>query len=32
MDALVLNDVRKSYGNREAVHGISLTVKEGDSV
>ena len=30
MDALVLNDVRKSYGNREAVHGISLTVKEGE--
>ncbi len=29
-DALVLNDVRKSYGNREAVHGISLTVKEGE--
>ena len=30
VDALVLNDVRKSYGNREAVHGISLTVKEGE--
>lgn len=30
MDALVLNDVKKSYGNREAVHGISLTVKEGE--
>lgn len=30
MDALVLNDVRKSYGNREAVHGISLTVREGE--
>lgn len=30
MDALVLNDVRKSYGNREAVHGISLTVHEGE--
>ncbi len=29
-DALVLNDVRKSYGNREAVHGISLTVQEGE--
>lgn len=29
-DALVLNDVRKSYGNREAVHGISLSVKEGE--
>ena len=29
-DALVLNDVHKSYGNREAVHGISLTVKEGE--
>ena len=30
MEALVLNDVRKSYGNREAVHGISLTVHEGE--
>ncbi len=30
MDALVLQDVRKSYGEREAVHGISLTVKEGE--
>lgn len=30
MDALILNDVRKSYGNREAVHGISLTVHEGE--
>lgn len=30
MDALVLNEVRKSYGNREAVHGISLSVKEGE--
>ena len=29
-DALVLNDVHKSYGNREAVHGISLSVKEGE--
>ena len=29
-DALVLDDVHKSYGNREAVHGISLTVKEGE--
>lgn len=29
-DALVLNDVHKSYGNREAVHGISLAVKEGE--
>ena len=29
-DALVLKDVRKSYGNTEAVHGISLTVKEGE--
>ena len=29
-DALVLEDVRKSYGNREAVHGISLTVHEGE--
>lgn len=30
MDALELNDVRKSYGEREAVHGISLSVKEGE--
>lgn len=30
MEALVLNDVRKSYGNREAVHGITLTVHEGE--
>ena len=30
MEALVLNDVRKSYGNREAVHGISLSVGEGE--
>ena len=29
-DALVLDDVHKSYGNREAVHGISLAVKEGE--
>ncbi|MGN0098239.1 MAG: ABC transporter ATP-binding protein, partial [Candidatus Methanomethylophilaceae archaeon] len=29
-DALVLENVRKSYGNREAVHGISLTVHEGE--
>ena len=29
-DALVLKDVRNSYGNTEAVHGISLTVKEGE--
>lgn len=30
MDALVLNDVRKSYGNREAVHGLTFSVKEGE--
>ncbi len=29
-DALVLTDVRKTYGQREAVHGVSLTVKEGE--
>ncbi|MBR6203994.1 MAG: ABC transporter ATP-binding protein [Candidatus Methanomethylophilaceae archaeon] len=29
-DALVLNDVHKSYGNREAVHGITLSVREGE--
>ena len=29
-DALVLSDVHKSYGQREAVHGVSLTVKEGE--
>ncbi len=30
MHALELRDVRKSYGEREAVHGISLTVEEGE--
>ncbi|MBE6528923.1 MAG: ABC transporter ATP-binding protein [Thermoplasmata archaeon] len=30
VDALVLKDVRKSYGQREAVHGVSLTVREGE--
>ncbi len=30
VDALVLKDVKKSYGQREAVHGVSLTVKEGE--
>jgi ABC-2 type transport system ATP-binding protein len=30
VDALVLSDVRKSYGNKETVHGISLSVKEGE--
>ena len=29
-DALVLSEVRKTYGQREAVHGVSLTVKEGE--
>ena len=29
-DALVLNDVRKSYGEREAVKGISFSIKEGE--
>ncbi len=29
-DALILEDVRKSYGNKEAVHGISLNVREGE--
>ena len=29
-DALVLTDVRKTYGQREAVHGVSLTVHEGE--
>jgi len=29
-DALVLSDVRKTYGQREAVHGVSLTVHEGE--
>ncbi len=29
-DALVLRDVHKTYGQREAVHGVSLTVKEGE--
>ncbi len=30
MDALILNDVHKKYGDREAVKGISFTVKEGE--
>lgn len=30
MHALELRDVRKSYGEREAVHGISFTVEEGE--
>jgi ABC-2 type transport system ATP-binding protein len=29
-DALVLRDVRKTYGQREAVHGVSLAVHEGE--
>ena len=29
-DALILSEVRKTYGQREAVHGVSLTVKEGE--
>ncbi len=29
-DALILNDVRKSYGEREAVKGISFSVREGE--
>ena len=29
-DAIVLDDVHKTYGQREAVHGVSLTVKEGE--
>jgi ABC-2 type transport system ATP-binding protein len=29
-DALVLTDVRKTYGQREAVHGVSLAVHEGE--
>ncbi len=30
VDALVLRDVKKTYGQREAVHGVSLTVNEGE--
>ena len=30
MDALTVTDVRKAYGNREAVKGISFSVKEGE--
>ena len=30
MDALTVTDVRKSYGSREAVKGISFNVKEGE--
>ncbi len=29
-DALVLNELRKSYGEREAVKGISFSVREGE--
>jgi len=29
-EALVLKDVRKSYGQREAVHGVSFSVNEGE--
>lgn len=29
-DALVLNEVRKTYGSREAVKGISFSIKEGE--
>ncbi len=29
-DALIVNDVHKVYGDREAVKGISFTVKEGE--
>lgn len=30
MDALVVNDVHKTFGEREAVKGVSFTVKEGE--
>ncbi len=30
MNALEMHDVRKSYGEREAVHGITLEVHEGE--
>ena len=30
MDALVVNDVHKSFSEKEAVRGISFTVKEGE--
>ncbi len=30
LNALEMRDVRKSYGEREAVHGISLDVREGE--
>jgi ABC-2 type transport system ATP-binding protein len=29
-DALVLRDVKKTYGQREAVHGVSFSVEEGE--
>ena len=29
-DALILKDVRKIYGDREAVKGINFSVKEGE--
>ena len=30
MDALTVTDVHKAYGDREAVKGISFSVKEGE--
>ena len=30
--SVVLQDVRKSYGNLQVVHGIDLTIEEGEFV
>ncbi|PLU63702.1 ABC transporter ATP-binding protein, partial [Sinorhizobium medicae] len=30
--SVVLGDIRKSYGNLEVIHGIDLTIEEGDFV
>ncbi|WP_322887422.1 sn-glycerol-3-phosphate ABC transporter ATP-binding protein UgpC (plasmid) [Sinorhizobium medicae] len=30
--SVVLSDIRKSYGNLEVIHGIDLTIEEGDFV
>lgn len=30
--SVVLSDIRKSYGGLEVIHGIDLTIEEGDFV
>jgi len=31
-DALVIEDVEKSYGDKQVLHGVSLTVRRGDRI